>query len=229
MEKLSYFRIIYEYEKQYDVAQGIKDYIHGNNPNIIKDLCSGDLHLPSPFLLDEIEWSLDITNPKVKAIIYQLKITSRAFYLSLIEFEPGSYRKHFDNTSASFGRKMICALRELQMLHIGHKRLLWNQLKMVYSKVVIFLSVYPNMFRAMYVMCTGLVSISSWYLCSLGLENTSLAILFPSIMGTITAMGVFAFEHKLSIFERIDITGKNLLAIKYREFVMRLKNNYVTL
>jgi len=226
MEKLIYFRMIYEYEKQHNVLQRIKEYIHGSNSSIIRDLCAGDVHLPSPFLLDELEWSLDIRDYKVKEIIYQLKIISREFYLSLIEFESGSYRKHFDSTSASFGRKMICALMELRICHTSNTQSMVDKLNVIFSKLSIFSSVYPNMFRGAYALFTGWACISGWSFCaSLEIYNAAVSLLLPSIIGAITAMGAFTLEHQINVFEKLDITGKNLLAIRYREFVMRLKNS----
>lgn len=226
MEKLVYFRMIYEYEKQNNVLQRLKQYIHGSNSSIIRDLCAGDLHLPSPFLLDELEWSLDIRDYKVKAIIYQLKITSREFYLSLIEFEPGSYRKHFDSTSASFGRKIIYDLMELRICHTSNTQSMINKLNMIFSKFSMCSSTCPNMFRVAYALFTGVVCISGWSLCAyLEVYNSAASLLFPSIFGAITAMGAFTLEHQINDFEKLDITGKNVLAIRYREFVVRLQNS----
>ena len=230
MEKLVYFRMIYEYEKHHNVLQRMKEYIHGSNSSAIQDLCAGNLHLPSPFLLDELEWSLDIRDHKVRQIIYQLKITSREFYLSLIEFKYGSYRKHFDDTSASFGKKMICNLRELRIFHAANSQSMLDKFNMIFSKISIFSSLYPNMFRVGYALFTGWACISGWSLgSSLELYNDSAAttLLLPSIMGSITAIGAFTLEQKINVFERLDITGKNLLAIRYREFVVRLKSRVV--
>jgi len=227
MEKLAYFRMIYEYEKHHDILLRIKEYIHGSNSNIIKELCEGDLQLPSPFLLDELEWSLDIRDSRVREIIYQLKITSREFYLSLIDFEYGNYRKHFDNTSASFGKKMICDLSELRMRHARNILSEPDKFNMLFSKLSIFASLYPNMCRVGYALFTGWICISGWsWSISLDVYSNSAATLFlPAIIGSITAIGVFTLEHEINVFEKLDITGKNLLAIKYREFVVRLKGS----
>lgn len=122
MKTLIYFRMLYEKEKCDNVLQRIKEYIHGNNSTIIRDLCSGDVPLPSSFLLDELEWNPKLLDAKMKQIIYQLKIISREFYLSMIKFESVSYRKHFNSTSASFRQKITCNLRELQIHHTSSNR-----------------------------------------------------------------------------------------------------------
>ena len=37
-------------------------------------------------------------------------------------------------------------------------------------------------------------------------------------------MSALSLEHKINVFSSSDIMGKNVLAMKYREFVMMLKN-----
>ena len=95
MDQLFYFRKLYEYQNNHEDSQIIKNFINGAPISIIPDLCTGKLPLPSPFLLDEIEWSLNNQDDRVKEIIYQLKVISRKFYASLAEFESGQYNTHF--------------------------------------------------------------------------------------------------------------------------------------
>lgn len=85
MNKLSYFRELHKNEQKNDLLAEIKKYIHRNNNDIINKFHHGFIKLPSPFLLDELEWSLDIKNNQIKNIIYNLKIQSREFYKTIFE------------------------------------------------------------------------------------------------------------------------------------------------
>ena len=226
MEKLVYFRMLYEYEKQHDILDKIKEYIHGDNTEIVKKMCAGDLHLPSPFLLDELEWSLNIDDYKVKEIIYQLKVTSREFYRSLVDFKPGQYRMHFDRTSTSFGQQVIYNLSELRRYHSGDENQLLNIGKFLFAKLQFFSVGYPGIFKGMYGLCTLLILLTSWYLCiSFQVSDPALALLFPSGIGTITLMSALGLEYKINVFRRSDISGKNVLAMRYREFLVMLKHS----
>ena len=225
MEKLVYFRIIYEYEKQNNVLERIKAYIHGNKAGIIKDLCLGKLHLPSPFLLDELEWSLDITNHKVKEIIYQLKVTSREFYLSLIKLESRTCGRYFDSISRSLGKKMICDLINLQIRHAGMSHSIIDKLSVIFSKLSIFSSIYPNIFRGGYAILTGLLGISGLSVYqSFAIYNSVGMLLLPSVIGVITSIGFLTLERQINIFEKVDVTGKNLLAIILLSEINRAKS-----
>ena len=217
MKKLVYFRMLYEYEKQHDVLGKIKEYIHRDNSEIIKDMCVGDLHLPSPFLLDELEWSLNTHDHNVKEIIYQLKVKSREFYTSLVDFNPEQYDIHFNGTSVSLGQQMISSLEKLQLYHSVVKNPLLSIIKTFLSSPPLFSSVYPNLFK--------LILLASWYLCvALEADNSALAMLFPSVVGTIILMSALGLERRINMFKSSDITGHNLLAMRYMEFVIRLQN-----
>jgi hypothetical protein len=220
MEKLVYFRMLYEYEKQHDVLSKIKEYIRGDNDGVIRDMCAGDLHLPSPFLLDELEWSLNSCDYKIKEIIYQLKITSREFYKSLMDFKSGQYRMHFDMTSISFGQQMICNLEKLRSAHCEEKNMLLDFFKMFPSRLRFFSVEYPTLFRRAYLLCSVLILLVSWYLCiSLELKDTALSLLLPCILCAITLMSALSWDHKINIFRSADTTGKNVLAMRYSQMI----------
>ena len=247
MYKLEYFRTIYEHEKQVGNLGKFKDYLLNNNQNIIRDICTGAIYLPSPLLLDELEWNLDIKDDKVRDIIYQLKITSRKFYNSLVEFAPGGYRTHFAVTSTFLGQKMVYDIMEIWLYYSGRRtrllcsgvlssivlssralssRALSNEVKLLISKVSPLFPNYSNIFKGLYGILGICALFVGWYLCSVfHIESPVVTLLLPATISTITILITYAAERSINLFENADITGDNLLAKRYREFVNNIKQD----
>lgn len=223
MQNIYYYRQLYEYEKQHGNIQIIKNYINGKNANLLNDFCSGKLNLPSPFLLDEIEWGLNVSNHRVKEIVYQLKATSRKFYNSLIEFEAGKYRTYFADTSATLGQKILCYLIELRLYNTGHQHALVNRGKVFLYKIFLFSTNYPNIFSGLFGVCSIFSLTTLWSICTaLDLNSPLITFLFASVVCAFAITGAFSLKSKINIFEYSNITGKNLLIMRYREILTKL-------
>lgn len=220
MHKLAYFRTLYEYEKCSENLRKFKDYIFNNNQDVLKDLCSGTLYLPSPLLLDELTWSLDTQDERIKEIIYQLKITSRKFYNSLVEFEPGGYLVHFASTSTFLGQKMVDDIITIQLHHSSHKSmLLSNGLKAFTNKARSFVANYYDIFKGLYGILGLWVFLIGWLYTSLNMENAAVTLLLPATMSALISLAIHTLERYIHIFKNIDIIGNNLLARRYKEFI----------
>ena len=220
--------MLYEYEKEHNILEIIKEYIHGNRSSAIGNLRAGDVYLPSPFLLDELEWSLNIHDYKVQEIIYQLKIVSREFYKPLIDLKYGEYPIYFNSTSSPLGKKIINYLKELKLLHNDHAYSIFTYFNNFSFETPKFASKYYNIFSSIYGLCIfwGLLTGFHVFL-SLELYNVAEALLVPITICITAITGILNLK-KLSILAPSMPVNNNLLASRYRDLVMSIKNIYDT-
>lgn len=221
MNQLAYFRKLYEYEKSHGYNELIRYYIHNKNTDIINDLMVGNLNLPSPFLIDELGWSLDLEDDKIRNIFYQLKVHSRDFYSSLIELENVNYNKHFIQNSSSIGQQLIYHLNELRAYH-ALKQHKW--LNIFYNKIVMLMNKHPYLLHGMHGILSIWCFIIFWSLSIAFKEsyNLSNSMIFTTL--TIICLAVaFRLEHKINLFSGAPLTNISKLASKYRHFVSMLK------
>ncbi len=207
--KLSYFRSLYNYEKENASLSGLKMYIDGGDPDLIKDYCTGVVPLPSPFLLDELQWNLSDSGENVHNIMHRLKITSRNFYLSLVAHKPGEYGHNFVKVSSALGGNVIDGLTELRSL-MGKSRILpgVNEVhKLGYSLVGL------------------LCSFVGGYLGFSSAETSNVFAPLYGFMSAFPAIVVFASYYRVKSFGLWDMSGRNLLVLKYRTLVLKLQQS----
>lgn len=161
MHDLSYYRKLYEYEIHHGHLNRIKNYINHRKIDIMQDFHKGELHISSPFLLDEIEWEIDVENEKAKAVLYQLKILSRKFYTSLINTNFSPPDNHDLDLYLSLGYKFINGLIKLKSYNKAH----YFPNRLSISQILIFSTSLLKSFRA---LTTSYKSIIICWLISLG-------------------------------------------------------------
>lgn len=224
MNLIEYFRVMYEYERKKGVLEKVQQYILGGKEDIINEICSGEVHLPSPFLIDELEWSMPLQYSISKEQFYQLKVTSREFYKSLVESSPGKYREHFERKGAAFGQQLICGIEDLRLKYGVKTRGIKDVVRLLLFKMQSLFSLYPEIFKGVYWSFVITLFFSIWYLCVFSnIDSPVFAVLFPAIVSSVVMVTAFFLESKVNVFNREDITGKNILANKYKDLINRVR------
>lgn len=221
-EQLSYFRILYEDEKNAQILQKIKAYIYTSDMTIIREFCAGNVNLPSPFLLDELEWSLDICDSKIRDIIYDLKVASREFYNSIIGFKYIT-SSNFGGASILFGQKIIYALMSLKVAVLCAREGIISSFRKLYSKLEILFTGYYSIFRTIYSVCGTFMLFSIWYISvTLNVTDSMTSLAFTiMISATITIGGIF-LDRSMNIFGKANDLEVVILSDRYKEFLISL-------
>jgi hypothetical protein len=212
------------------------DFIYGKNRNLLKEISSGSEMMPSHSFFDEVS-KLGVCERARQNCLLASKLATE-YYINT--FNSGlrhrdnfkEFASEFEEVSQPIGRRLVNYIL-LMRLHILDKEFeqqdkkLMKLLNQIAIKMTGLFSTDPRKAELVYtgisVSIISLVSVGCFFVAG-GLDSLFASVL-SSVSTAIAGVIVSLSVHRFNSFEHTDISGKNLLALKYKSiFIHQLTN-----
>lgn len=244
--------LIREYENQIKLFDLINDYLNDNNATLIKQICYGEILLPSFILLKNLYNKYKLLckeDLEVRQIFLNLIECSKIVYINLITgnwlTNTKQYEIDFEKEIQPVGQKIVDLL-----IHLKYRLRILNDCKKMKiqvekrSKILVLYKNCINQFiykitllrvmhhkamKQLYYSIIASLAAGFWLADFSMLNNISIAVyVFTNIIVGIALLIIAMISDPIGDFGKVDISGKNIVAYRYKTFMNNKKNKKIT-